>query len=115
MASLRDQLQRLHAVILRERECATALRLEELLAAAREKQELLAGLAAAEGLSPEEQALAETVRAENRRNAYLFWATLSWVRESMEFFGRQVSALSYGAQGHPLCHQSGGKLLTGKV
>lgn len=112
---MREQLQRLLTVIQREREGATALDMEELLAAAREKEELLAALVPADTLSPEERLLAETVRAENRRNAYLFWATLTWVRESMEFFGRQVSAVSYGAHGRPLCHQHGGKLLSGKV
>lgn len=113
--SLREQLQRLLSVILRERECARTLAMDELRLASREKAELLAALGTAESLSPEDRALAETVRAENRRNAYLFWATLTWVRESMEFFGRQVSAVSYGAQGRTLSSPYGGKLLSGKV
>jgi hypothetical protein len=113
--TLREQLQRLLSVILRERECARALDVEQMLAAAREKEELLTALGPADALDPEARSLAETVRAENRRNAYLFWSTLTWVRESMEFFGRQVSAVSYGAQGRALCHQHSGKLLSGKV
>jgi hypothetical protein len=113
--SLREQLQRLLTVILRERECARALDMEELLAAAREKEELLTILGPADVLSPEDRSLVETIRAENRRNAYLFWSTLNWVRESMGFFGRQVSAVSYGSHGRALCHQNGGKLLSGKV
>jgi hypothetical protein len=113
--SLREQLQRLLTVILRERECARGLDMEELMAAAREKEELLSLLGPAEALSPEDRSLVETIRAENRRNAYLFWATLTWVRESMQFFGRQVSAVSYGSHGRTMCQQHGGKLLSGKV
>jgi len=113
--SLREQLQRLLTVILRERECARGLDMEELQAASREKEELLAIIAPAGDMSPEDRTLAETIRAENRRNAYLFWATLTWVRESMEFFGRQVSAVSYGAHGRALCPRHGGRLLSGKV
>jgi hypothetical protein len=113
--SLREQLQRLLSVILRERECARSLDMEDLLAASREKAALLSALGPADALSPEDRALAEAVRAENRRNAYLFWATLTWVRESMEFFGRQVAAVSYGAHGRALSSPHGGKLLSGKV
>ncbi len=113
--SLREQLQRLLSAILRERECAKALDMEALLSAAGEKEALLALIAPDDDMDAEERILAETVRVENRRNAYLFWATLTWVRESMQFFGRQVSAVSYGAHGRALCQQHGGKLLSGKV
>lgn len=113
--TLREQLRQLLAVIRREREYAKALDMEALLTASREKETLLAAIDPGAALDPEARALAAMVRAENRRNAYLFWSTLTWVRESMALFDRQVTPVSYGSQGRVLQHRGGGNLLSGKV
>jgi flagellar biosynthesis/type III secretory pathway chaperone len=114
-STLRDQLSRLHALILEERECAKRLAMDELMAATREKEALLAEMGTVEELGPEERHLAEAIRRDNRRNAYLFWTTLRWVRESMEFFHQKTSQVSYGAAGSLVNSSAGGRLLSGKV
>lgn len=112
---LRDQLGRLHALILEERECAKRLAMDDLVAVTREKEALLAELTTVEALDLEERHLAEAIQKENRRNAYLFWTTLRWVRESMEFFHQKTSQVSYGSEGVLRSASAGGRLLSGKV
>lgn len=113
--SQHEKLVRLHAVILKEREHAKALAIEEMVAAAAEKEELLLALDRAEAISPKDRPLAEKIRAENRRNAYLFWAALSWVRESMAFFGKQAAPAAYSAEGRFIKARRGGGILSGKI
>ncbi len=114
-AASREALQKLHALILRERQCVQALEVEGVLETTREKEELLQSLAEAQELSADDRELAEHIRHENRRNAYLYWATLNWIRESMEFFGRQSTPVSYGAGAAVVRPQGGGRLLSGRV
>ncbi len=111
----RDQLNKLHSVILKERECAKALAIEDMLAASQEKQELIHVMSSLSDLNKSDQEFAEIIRTENRRNAYLFWSALKWIRESMEFFGKQVSSASYNPNGNIVHNNSGGGLLSGKV
>lgn len=113
--SLRDQLNHLHALIMEERECAKKLAMDELMAVSQEKEELLASLESVEYLDLQDRSLVETIKYENRRNAYLFWSTLKWIRESMEFFGKQVSPSAYNPGGKIVRNQCGGRLLSGKV
>jgi hypothetical protein len=112
---LSDQLKRLHAAILRERESARNLDLEQLAAASLEKAELLQILDASAELGAEERSLAETIRAENRRNAFLFRSTLNWIRESMEFFDQRTTVSSYDPSGRTLNRATGGRLLSGRI
>ncbi len=114
-AATREMLLKLHELVLRERECAKALQMEEMLAATREKEELLQSLGEAQELSAADRELASLIRHENRRNAYLFWATLKSVRETMEFFGRQSVPAAYGAGGAEVRSQGGGRLLSGRI
>ena len=58
---------------------------------------------------------AETVREENRHNAYLFWLTLGWVREQMTFFGQRSAPATYGASAGQVRQQRGGRLLSGRI
>lgn len=111
------KLQQLHELILRERDHARALRIEEMLAAVRQKEELLACLdLQQEALEdPQIQELARTIREENRRNAYLFWAALRWVRDLMGFFGQHTSDTLYGAGAIPRQVTHGGALLSGRI
>ena len=112
---LSSQLEKLLALLVRERECAKSLEMESFHAIVLEKEELLSTLQIPSELSPEESALAEQVRCENRRNAYLYWSSLKWIRETMQFFGKQVAPTSYGASGNVTCGNFGGRLLSGKV
>jgi flagellar biosynthesis/type III secretory pathway chaperone len=109
-------LQKLHDLILRERECAKSLAVDELMAITEEKETLLQRLKPVESAGPEMRALAEKIQRENRRNAYLFWSTLKFIRESVNFFNRQVAqTTSYGAAGGVVHSGSSGMLLTGRV
>lgn len=112
-----EQLQQLHALILQEREHAKALRIEQMLATVREKEQLLAGIDLQQDNldDPQVQELAKTVREENRRNAYLFWAALRWVRDLMGFFGQQTSDNLYGSGAAPRQVTYGGALLSGRI
>jgi len=113
--TLSSQLEKLLAILVRERECAKDLDMERFNAVVREKEELLAALQMPPQLSAEESALADQVRRENRRNAYLYWSSLKWIRETMEFFGKQVAPTGYGASGYTKTGNFGGRLISGKV
>ncbi len=112
---LQNQLCRLHELILLERKYAKGLALDELLATTHEKEVLLQQLVPVADAGPEIRVLAEKVKQENRRNAYLFWSTLKLIRESMLFFNRQVTQTSYGAGGALINKGSSGMVLVGRV
>ena len=115
-AGLYADLQKLHDLILRERECAKSLAVDELIAVTEEKEALLQRLQPIAGAGPEVRDLAEKIQRENRRNAYLFWSTLKFIRESLNFFNRQVSpATGYGIAGGLVHGGNSGMLLTGRV
>lgn len=109
-------LQTLHDLILRERECAKSFAVDELMAVTEEKEALFQRLQPVENAGPEVRALADKIQKENRRNAYLFWSTLKFIRESVSFFNRQVGQTTgYGVAGGLVYSGSSGMLLTGKV
>ncbi len=112
---LHSQLQQLHGLILQERECAKAFDMEGLTQVTRAKEELLFSLEGVEQASAELRALAETIRTENRRNAYLFWSTLRFIRESMTFLNGQVTETAYGAGGRMVNTGSSGRVLAGRA
>ncbi len=116
-AELTGKLRRLHELILLERECARSLAMDELQRTLEEKGELLAAMdgLGEEDLDAEGRLLAEAIRHDNRRNAYLYWAGLGWVREMMGFFGRQSAPAGYGAAGIVYQTPQGGRLLSGRV
>lgn len=115
-ADLYADLQKLHDLILRERECAKSLSVDDLVAVTGEKEALLQRLQPIESAGPEVRALAEKIQRENRRNAYLFWSTLKFIRESVSFFNRQVSQpTGYGVAGGLVHSGSSGIFLTGRV
>ena len=113
--STRNKLHQLHKLLLEEREYAKCLAVEEMLTVSKQKHELIDTLEPIEALDPEDHALAKKIQAENRRNAFLFWSTLTWIRESMEFFGKKVSPCVYNAGGNTLNKACNGRLLSGKV
>jgi flagellar biosynthesis/type III secretory pathway chaperone len=111
----RNKLHQLHDLLLQEREHAKSLEIDKMLAVSRQKQELIDALGPIKELDADDRVLAERIRHENRRNAYLFWSTLTWIRETMEFFGKKVSPCSYNAGGTTLNKARNGRLLSGKV
>jgi hypothetical protein len=114
---LRQQLADLQQLILQEREYAKALDMENLARTAEAKSGMLAVLdSEALPLENEEtRRLAATVREENRRNAYLFYMTLQWVRDLMTFYGQRTVPATYGAFANQVRRQDGGRLLSGRI
>ncbi len=114
-SSAHAQLRRLLDLICRERDCAKRCALDEMAAVTEEKELLLRSLGALGELDEEGRQLAARIREENRRNAYLFWSALKWVRESMSFFGNQATPIGYGARGAVVSAANSGMLLSGRV
>ncbi len=110
-----DYLVRLRDVILEEREYAKALDMDSLGKAMQEKEELIQVLAHVQQLDVEDREIADAIRNENRRNAYLYKATLGWIRETMEFFGKRTVVSSYSADAGMINSKINGRLLSGKV
>lgn len=110
-----QNLVRLRDLILEERECTKLLDMEALTAVMQEKDELIQVLAHVQKLDEEDKELATIIRHENRRNAYLFKATLCWIRETMEFFGKRTVASSYAADAGVINSKINGRLLSGQV
>lgn len=108
-------LVRLRDVILEEREYSKVLDMESLAKAMQEKEELIQVLAHVKQLDEEDNELAAIIRHENRRNAYLFKATLGWIRETMEFFGKRTVSSSYAANAAIISSKVNGRLLSGQV
>ncbi len=59
--------------------------------------------------------LLKQIDQENRRNAFLLWTGLNWVRDLMGFFGKATMPQVYGDTGQSRTLSQGGRLLTGKV
>ncbi len=110
-----EYLVRLRDLILEEREFAKMLDMGSLAGAMQEKEELIQVLAHMNQLAEEDKELAATIRHENRRNAYLYKATLGWIRETMEFFGKRTVASSYSADAGMVNSKVNGRLLSGRV
>jgi hypothetical protein len=110
-----EYLVRLRDVILKEREFTKVLDMESLAGAMQEKEELIQVLAHVNQLEDQDKEIAGIIRNENRRNAYLFKATLGWIRETMEFFGKRTVASSYSSDASMNNSKINGRLLSGKV
>ncbi|MCK9172925.1 MAG: hypothetical protein RBR03_00835 [Desulfuromonas thiophila] len=116
-AAIRQQLHQLHELILLERQQARELQLDALQETVQRKEKLLAELDfdGIDALAAEERELVERIRFDNRRNAYLLWSALNWIRQSMEFFGRKSRPDSYNPQGMKIQAGVGGRLLSGRI
>lgn len=110
-----EYLVRLHDVILEEREYTKMLDMESLAAVMQEKEELIQVLTHTPQLDEDDMEIAAAIRHENRRNAYLFKATLGWIRETMEFFGKRAVSSGYSANGGVTSSKVNGRLLSGQV
>lgn len=116
-SELNQQLSKLYELVIRERECARDLRLEELQEVVSAKEVLMQDLRLVENAltTEEDKALADKIRFENRRNAYLLWSALNWIRESMSFFGRKSTPDSYNNSGTVISNVAGGRFLSGRI
>ena len=116
-ANLSEQLNQLYDLVIRERECARDLRLEELQDVVSAKETLMQELQFTEEIPVTEadKELADKIRFENRRNAYLLWSALNWIRESMSFFGRKSAPDAYNTSGSVVSSTTGGRLLSGRI
>lgn len=110
-----DYLVRLLDTILIERECARKLDIEGMTAATGEKEQLLQALAHIKVIEDSDRPLAQRIRHENRRNAFLFKSALGWIRETMEFFGKKTVTSTYSSSAYQVAAQVNGRLISGKV
>ncbi len=114
-SAVKDRLEQLLTLLQKERELALALNMEGLQQVVASKQELLAELQ----LQPEDveglEDLLRQIDEENRRNAFLLWTGLNWVRDLMGFFGKAAMPQVYGGGGQSQALTQGGRLLSGKV
>lgn len=114
-SDLKARLETLLELLLEEREKAKALDMDGLQKVVKAKETLLATL----NPQPEEvggmEELLRAIDRENRRNAFLFWTGLNWVRDLMGFFGRAAMPEVYGGGGQSRTLARGGRLLSGKV
>lgn len=112
---VQDQLTDLLDLIKKERRAAIELDMQELQRVTNCKQQLLESFnpqpEEAEGLED----LIKEVDNENRRNAYLLWTGLGWIREMMGFFGKSTANATYGLSGKSDSARQQGHILAGKV
>jgi hypothetical protein len=110
-----EYLIRLRDLIIEEREYAKALNLSAMALVMAEKEELLQILTHVQTLDPADKGITKQIRHENRRNAYLFKATLGWIRETMNFFGKQTVPSTYSANAGTVSACVNGRLLSGRI
>ncbi|MDY0389347.1 flagellar protein FlgN [Desulfobulbus oligotrophicus] len=113
--TVRMLLTQLRDTIRQEREHAKALDINAMLADVKRKEGLLHALSGVTDLHPDDRLFAQEIRQENRRNAYLFRATLNWIQETMEFFGRKTVPVTYSQHARSQDSIINGRLLSGRV
>ena len=112
---VRSLLVELRDTIRAEREHAKALDMAAMLADVQRKETIVRQLSTVERLHPDDRHFALEVQRENRRNAYLFRATLNWIQETMEFFGRKTVPATYSPRGVSQNAAMHGRLLSGRI
>ncbi|MFO7767134.1 MAG: hypothetical protein R6V33_11940 [Pelovirga sp.] len=114
-AHVREALEHLLELLRRERDAAQRLDMDGLQVVVAAKEELLSSLV----IGPEQveglEDLLTAIDHENRRNAFLLWTGLNWVRDMMGFFGKAAMPQVYGGAGQSRTLHQGGRLLSGKV
>lgn len=112
---VRTQLETLLELLQQERECAKALDMPGLQSTVEKKAALLANLQLKKEDVVGLEDLLRQVDTENRRNAFLLWTGLNWVRDLMGFFGKASMPQVYGGQGYSKTLTEGGRLLSGRI
>ena len=114
-SEIKFKLETLLDLLQQERDMAQTLDMEGLQSVVAAKEELLVELQP----QPEDviglEDLLQQIDQENRRNAFLLWTGLSWVRDLMGFFGKAAMPQIYGNSGQSQTLSQGGRLLSGKV
>jgi hypothetical protein len=109
------KLEQLLDLLQQEREMAISLDMAGLQKIVTRKEELLVNfnpqLEEVSGL----EELLKQIDHENRRNAFLHWTGLNWVRDLMGFFGKAAMPQVYGGSGKSRSLNEPGRLLSGKV
>nr|WP_321468841.1 flagellar protein FlgN [uncultured Desulfobulbus sp.] len=113
--TVRELLIQLRDTIQLEREHAKTLDLSAMLDDIRRKETLIKVLNSVKELHPEDQQYAQQIQHENRRNAFLYRATLNWIQETMEFFGRRSAPVTYTPYGKTRNSAANGRLLSGTI
>lgn len=112
---LKAKLERFLELLLEEREAAKALDMAGLQQIVAAKEMMLEGLKP----RPEDvvgmEDLLRRIDEENRRNAFLLWTGLNWVRDLMGFFGKAAMPQVYGGRGQSQTLTQGGRLLSGRI
>ena len=114
-SDLKAKLETLLELLLEEREKTKALDMPGLQKVVEKKQALLETIHPLPEEADELKALVQAVDRENRRNAFLLWTGLNWVRDLMGFFGKAAMPQVYGDSGKSRVLAQGGRLLSGKV
>ena len=114
-ADIKPKLETLLGLLQHEREMAQTLNMTGLQEVVSAKEELLSELQP----EPEDvvgmEDLLKQIDQESRRNAFLLWTGLNWVRDLMGFFGKAAMPQVYGDTGQSRTLSQGGRLLSGKV
>lgn len=110
-----DRLQYLHDLIIEERECAKNMDMDGMTRAAQQKEVIIEILANETELAEESKPLAKKVRDENRRNAYLFKATLGWIRDTVALLGNKSVVTTYSSTATTIPSTVNGRLLSGRI
>ncbi len=113
----KDQFKKLYELIVKERNEAKALNIDEMLALNQEKEELINHLEVLSSENMDEECLniVDQIRKENRRNAYFYLNALQWLRQSINFFGDKLYFCSYEKDGNMTNRQFSGNLLSGRI
>lgn len=114
-SDLQNKLETLLELLLEEREKTKALDMAGLQEIVQAKEALLATLNPQPEEALELKELLQKIDEENRRNAFLLWTGLNWVRDLMGFFGKASVPQIYGDSGQARALTQGGRLLSGKV
>ncbi len=112
---IHTSLIRLRDLLRQEREYAKVLDMEGMIQVMEEKESLIVSLNKLEELHPDHKKYALQIRDENRRNAFLFRATLNWIQDIMDFFGKKTVPVAYGQQGDTVHFNTHGRLISGRI
>ncbi len=113
--AVRDLMIELRDLLLQERQHARELDIQAMAEDMKRKEALLRKLGRVKTIHPDDRRYAEEIKRENLRNAYLYKATLNWIQETMEFFGRKTMPATYGQTGMTTTYTVNGRLLSGRI
>ncbi len=112
---VQQKLNALLDLLQQERRAAIALDMQEFERLVTCKQQLMDGFDPQPHEVEGVEDLLKQIEQDNRRNAYLIWSALGWVRQTMHFFGQSTVAQTYGGAGQSLRSKQKVHLLTGRV